>query len=112
MGLLEEARMARLEAAFDRAAIPATQQPNYLISNQPNPFSGTTIVNCNIPATAHTAELKVTDLAGREISRQMLADRGQISTEVNLKTAPSGQYICSLTVDGQSVGTLKLVVNN
>lgn len=108
-----EARLAKLEAAFDRAAAPAVEarEPQkFLMSNQPNPFSGTTTIKCIIPETVRTAELVVVDLAGREITRQIVAERGQISTEINLTTAPTGTYICTLIADGNASGTLKLAV--
>ena len=105
-----EARLAKLEAAFDRAASPNVEARNFLMSNQPNPFSGTTTIKCTIPETVRTAELVVVDLAGREITRQIVAERGQINTEINLATAPTGTYICTLIADGNASGTLKLAV--
>lgn len=106
-----EARLARLEAVLDRAATPAAEVPNFLIGNQPNPFSGTTTVNCAIPETVQTAVLVVTDLSGREISRQTLPGRGQTSVEINLHNAPAGTYLCTILADGKNAGTLKLAVN-
>ncbi|MCY7328748.1 MAG: tail fiber domain-containing protein, partial [Saprospiraceae bacterium] len=106
-----EARLAKLEAAFDRTAIPAVQTQDFQMSNQPNPFSGTTTVKCTIPETVRTAQLIVTDMTGREIARQIVSERGQTSVEMNLQTAPGGTYICTLLADGKAVGTLKLAVS-
>ncbi len=107
-----EARLARLETALDRTATPATTLPNVQMSNQPNPFSGTTTIKCVVPVTAHIAELIVTDMTGREIKRQILSERGQVSMELNLKMAAAGTYISTLMLDGKAVGALKLVVDN
>lgn len=106
-----EARLARLEAAFDRAATPAVEGQDFLLSNQPNPFSGTTTVQCTIPATVRTAVLVITDLTGREITRQTLTGRGQTSTDIDLRTAPNGTYVGTLVADGKAVGSLKLMVS-
>ncbi len=107
-----EARLAKLEAAFDRTAAPALEAQDLRMSNQPNPFSGLTTVQCSIPATVRTAELIVLDMTGREITRQIVSERGQTSVEVNLQTAPSGTYIGTLVADGKPAGTLKLVVSS
>ncbi len=104
-----EARMARLEAAMDRAAAPV--HPNFLMNNQPNPFSGTTTINCSIPESVRSAELVVTDMAGREILRRRVPERGSAAIELSLQTAPNGTYLCTLLADGQEAGTLKLAVN-
>lgn len=106
-----EARLARLEAAMDRSAAPASEPQNFLLGNQPNPFSGTTTVNCVIPETVRTAEIVVTDLSGREITRQTVSGRGQTSVEINLQNAPAGTYLCTVVADGKNAGSLKLAVS-
>lgn len=103
-----EARLARLEAALDRSAAPAAPL-QIQMSNQPNPFSGTTMINCNIPETVRSAELVVTDMSGREITRRTVTDRGQISADLNLSGAPAGTYVCTLRADGKAAGSLKIV---
>ncbi len=106
-----EARLAKLEAAFDRAEVAPAKAQNFLMSNQPNPFSRSTSVQVSIPETVHSAEIVVTDMAGKEIARYNVAERGQASVEVNLQNAPKGTYICNLIADGQNAGTLKLALS-
>lgn len=105
-----EARLARLEAALERST-PSAAPAQFQMSNQPNPFSGTTTINCNIPETVRNAELVVTDLSGREIARRTVTERGQVSVEMNLSAAPNGTYLCALQADGRLAGTLKLLLS-
>ncbi|HNE30316.1 MAG TPA: tail fiber domain-containing protein, partial [Saprospiraceae bacterium] len=105
-----EARLARLEAALERAA-PQAEPTRVQMSNQPNPFNGITTINCTIPANVRSAELVVTDMSGREITRRTVAERGPVNVEMNLSAAPSGTYVCTLQADGKIAGSVKMMLN-
>ncbi|HNM26131.1 MAG TPA: T9SS type A sorting domain-containing protein, partial [Saprospiraceae bacterium] len=75
------------------------------------PFNGITTINCTIPANVRSAELVVTDMSGREITRRTVAERGPVNVEMNLSAAPSGTYVCTLQADGKIAGSVKMMLN-
>lgn len=111
-----EKRMAAIEAMLnkvpaERAELPATKimSANTLLCH-PNPTTGATTVDCQLPENTFNAELVVRDQRGREMQRQAVTQRGACSIRLDLSSFPSGVYFCNIVADGQSFGAAKVVV--
>ena len=81
--------------------------------NDPNPFSGATTIGFNIPANVAQAELVITEaVSGRVVKRIAIDSRGKGSELVSAEDLGSaGTYFYSLVLDGQTVGTKKMMLS-
>lgn len=91
------------EAGWTTAA-PATATipiAVFLPQNFPNPFNSSTHIEYWLSREAHV-ELKVYDVLGREVSAivNSLVSAGIHVTTWNAANAPSGIYVCRMTVEG------------
>jgi hypothetical protein len=81
-----------------------------LLQNTPNPFTTVTAIDYRIPVDARSAELRITDVAGKAIRSQEIDQRGDVQTILDAAALSPGTYIYSLWVDGALVGSKKMVV--
>ena len=82
-----------------------------LKQNYPNPFNPVTIIEFEIPKSGFVS-LKIFDIAGREISTpiNMNLNPGVVKYSFNGANLASGIYFYRLTVDGNNIGTKKMVL--
>lgn len=81
-----------------------------LLQNTPNPFTTVTAIDYRIPKDARSAELRITDVTGKAIRSQDIDQRGDVQTILDAAALAPGTYIYSLWVDGELVGSKKMVV--
>ena len=90
----------------------ATEDTAVLQQNKPNPFTGTTTISMNIPASAKTAQLCIYDLTGKQLKEINIAERGNTSLSFSAETMSAGMYIYSLIIDTKIIGTKRMVIRN
>ncbi len=84
-----------------------------LSQNAPNPFENETIIGAYIPDHSSHAELVIHTLAGKEIHRETLLQRGQAQIRISGdKLQKGGQYLYSLIIDGEKIDTKKMILAN
>jgi len=81
-----------------------------LLQNTPNPFTTVTAIDYRIPQNARNAELRITDVAGKVLRSQEIDQRGDVQTILEAAALSPGTYIYSLWVDGELIGSKKMVV--
>ena len=80
-----------------------------LNQNQPNPFTGSSMVEFELAKNANSAQFTVTDVAGRVVSTEKVSNTVGKHT-VKLNSLESGVYYYTLNVDGKT-NTKKMIVN-
>ena len=81
-----------------------------LLQNTPNPFTTVTSIDYRIPKNARAAELRITDITGKILRSQDIDQRGDVQTILDAAALSPGTYIYSLWVDGELIGSKKMVV--
>jgi hypothetical protein len=72
----------------------------WLEQNIPNPFSGSTVIRCNIPNGFNSAEIMITSKAGEIIKRINLDQSGINQITIESSTIAAGGYQYTLVIDG------------
>ncbi|MBX2816152.1 MAG: T9SS type A sorting domain-containing protein [Saprospiraceae bacterium] len=124
----QEARIAELEAKLDKilnavetgVQLNPTEQTEVNLSadglskleqNRPNPFSGSTLISYEIDADANKAAIEIMNTNGILLKTVPLNHKGEGQLKVNASDLPAGAYYYQLRVDGQLVGSKKMIVN-
>jgi Secretion system C-terminal sorting domain len=81
----------------------ATQSPQALLSIAPNPAS--TAITLQIPSADHILQISISDLLGRTLSRQTIANGGQ----ADVSSLPSGLYLVSAATESGQLYVGKLL---
>jgi hypothetical protein len=81
-----------------------------LKQNYPNPFSGSTIINYNIPYKYSSASLVISDKNGNTLKQITLNQTGKGSVKINAASFASGSYQYSLYVDGKLVDAKQMMI--
>lgn len=116
-----EDRLARIEKLL---AEGQTAQ-NYLIlespatnldradlkQNVPNPFESITTISYLIPEQAQRAQLRIADTSGKVLRSMDIEQRGRVQTTLDAAALPAGTYYYSLWLDGELIGTKKMVLS-
>ncbi len=82
-----------------------------LEQNSPNPLTNKTSIRYNIPTTATSAQLVITDMNGNTVKQMSLA-KGRGSVDVDASVLANGTYNYSLFVNGTKVDTKRMIVAN
>ena len=78
------------------------------LQNVPNPFSGTTVINYTLPQKFTSAQIVITDKAGKQVRQYTLTANGSIQFDASSFAA--GTYNYSLLIDGMVQSTKQMVV--
>lgn len=81
-----------------------------IISAYPNPFTNNMNVLVSVVSEAKEATLQITDPLGRNIKSVPLPT-GDSKVNLNLDHLKKGVYLCTLIVDGEIIGSLRIVKN-
>ncbi|MCK6693268.1 MAG: PKD domain-containing protein [Thermoanaerobaculia bacterium] len=81
-----------------------------LLRNRPNPFAEETVIPVYLPANTVIAEVRITDLLGREIEHFWIEGRGELSVPFRYDGYRPGVLFYSLFVDGKLISTQRMVV--
>jgi hypothetical protein len=96
----------RTENEEEDVIIDATQ----LILSKPNPFRDQTVVSFMISENTQDANLYIYDLQGTQVKSYPINQRGSGSITIQGNELKAGMYLYSLLVDGEIVGTEKMVL--
>jgi hypothetical protein len=88
---------------------PAVNQLDFKVA--PNPVQSSAMIHIKLPAPADHLEVQLIDLLGRRVS---LTDFGRLEAgpqilELPMETLPTGVYYLQLRMDGNLVGSRKLI---
>jgi LAS superfamily LD-carboxypeptidase LdcB len=81
-----------------------------LDQNIPNPFNHTTTINYTLPQKFNSAEIIVSDKAGKVLKEINISGSGKGSLKVDASTLSSGAYQYSLYVDGRLIETKQMML--
>ena len=84
-------------------------QESALQQNAPNPFRDKCIVKCYIPQYANSAFLDIYDLNGHQIQSKIITERGNVEVSIEGTGLPEGTYLYSLIVNGELIGTKRMI---
>lgn len=94
----------------NNTAVNSTIVENQLtLKNYPNPFTGSTTIETNIPLNVKEAYLLITDINGKTIKQIYLVERGTTSAIFDATNFASGIYNAVLFTDGAAVGAIKMI---
>lgn len=88
---------------------PAMNKVDFKVA--PNPVQSSAMIYLELPSPATQLEIQLTDLLGRQISRTDFGNReaGQHTLKVPMETLPSGVYYLQLLMNGQLVGSERVI---
>ena len=97
----------KLKASINGAG--TTVKTAFLEQNTPNPVRGTTTFRYHLPSNTTSAILNVTDAKG-QLVKIMTLNNGSGETRLDTNSFPAGAYNCTLTVDGKTIDTKRMIV--
>ncbi len=113
-----QSRMEKLEVLLNGTDTPQSNTSRInndintagvmLRQNAPNPFSGVTTIQYELPEKLGVAALMVYDLNGRAIATYSILGKGAIEFDAN--GLPDGTYGYSILVNGKNIATQKMII--
>lgn len=85
------------------------QQDYFLLQNNPNPFSETTLIEYKLPENSNKAKLVICDITGKQLSEISLIEKTS-SINISLKNYKPGVYLYSLVSNGMAIATKRMVL--
>ncbi|HTF31818.1 MAG TPA: T9SS type A sorting domain-containing protein, partial [Flavitalea sp.] len=81
----------------------------YLEQNSPNPVNGNTIIRYHLPESTQSAVLNITNAQG-QLMKIMTLNIGSVQARINTNAFAAGTYNYTLTVDGKTADTRRMVI--
>ena len=103
------ARMADTETEISIIPADVNYKPEYLGNNIPNPFNSITLIPYVLPERTENAELVIRDVAGRMLKAYTLNKQAG-NVEISMKEYDSGVYFYSISINGNTLDTKRMVV--
>lgn len=110
MAMMGGGEIIRKSATADRDRLLA--EGCVLEQNRPNPFSSTSVIKCNIPASVSEASIYVYDLQGQQILHLPVPDRDSAAVSIEASSLNPGMYIYSLITDGVEIDSKRMIVTD
>ena len=88
----------------------AINEPATLFQNTPNPFNENTEIAFYLPQSVNNAMLCVYDMNGKQLSQNIITQRGSSVFVVNGNEYGAGMYLYSLIVDNQIIDTKRMIL--
>ncbi|PHN06666.1 tail fiber domain-containing protein [Flavilitoribacter nigricans] len=107
--LLRQGQTAQNHLILEEAA--ADLDRSELKQNTPNPFKSVTTITYLVPERAQRVQLRIADQSGKVLRTLEVEQRGRVQTNLDATALPAGTYFYSLWVDGQLIGTKKMVLS-
>lgn len=99
-----QARTADAEATAIDAIVTTLYQ------NTPNPFTESTLVQCDIAEGVVQADIYIYDMNGKQITTYPIAERGATSITIEGRSLEAGMYLYALIADGQVIDTKRMIL--
>jgi hypothetical protein len=105
-----ETRLAKLETMMNVQQSTTNLSSASLEQNIPNPFSNTTTISYSLPQHFNSAQIIITDKAGKVLKQVNVSGSGKGFLQLNASAFSSSSYQYSLLVDGKLVDTKQMVL--
>ena len=81
-----------------------------LYQNTPNPFTESTLIQCDVAETVVNADLYIYDMNGKQIDTYPITERGATSITIEGRSLEAGMYLYALIADGQVIDTKRMIL--
>lgn len=81
-----------------------------LYQNTPNPFTESTLIQCDVAEEVAKADLYIYDMNGKQITVYPIAERGATSITIEGRSLEAGMYLYALIADGQVIDTKRMIL--
>lgn len=81
-----------------------------LYQNTPNPFTESTLIQCDVAEEVAKADLYIYDMNGKQITVYPIAERGATSITIEGRSFEAGMYLYALIADGQVIDTKRMIL--
>ena len=99
-----QARTADAEATAIDAIVTTLYQ------NTPNPFTESTLVQCDIAEGVAQADIYIYDMNGKQITTYPITERGATNVTIEGHSLEAGMYLYALIADGQVIDTKRMIL--
>ena len=102
---IKKAATRSAEEATDIAAVVTT-----LYQNEPNPFTETTVVRCDVAEDVVKADLYIYNMNGEQIAEYAVTGRGATGVTIDGGSLNAGMYLYALIADGKVIDTKRMIL--
>ena len=81
-----------------------------LYQNEPNPFTESTLIRCDVAEDVVKADLYIYTMNGEQLAEYAVAERGETSVTIDGGSLSAGMYLYALIADGKVVDTKRMVL--
>lgn len=81
-----------------------------LYQNTPNPFTESTLIQCDVAEAVVDADLYIYDMNGKQIDTYPITERGATSVTIEGHSLEAGMYLYALIADGQVIDTKRMIL--
>lgn len=102
-----------IKKAATRSAEEATDIDavvNTLYQNEPNPFTESTVIRCDISKDVVQADLYIYNMNGDQIAEYAVTERGEASVTIDGGSLNAGMYLYALIADGKVIDTKRMIL--
>ena len=93
------------EDATDIDAVVTT-----LYQNEPNPFTESTVICCDVNEDVVKADLYIYNMNGDQIAEYAVTSRGATSVTIDGGSLNAGMYLYALITDGKVIDTKRMIL--
>ena len=83
---------------------------NTLYQNEPNPFTESTVVRCDVAEDVVKADLYIYNMNGEQIAEYAVSERGETSVTIDGGSLNAGMYLYALIADGKVIDTKRMIL--
>lgn len=81
-----------------------------LYQNEPNPFTASTVIRCDVAEEVTKADLYIYNMNGEQIAEYAVAERGATSVTIDGGSLNAGMYLYALIADGKVIDTKRMIL--
>lgn len=81
-----------------------------LYQNEPNPFSESTVIRCDVAEDVVKADLYIYNMNGEQIAEYTVTERGETSVTIDGGSLNAGMYLYALVADGKVIDTKRMIL--
>lgn len=83
---------------------------NTLYQNEPNPFTESTSIRCDVNEDVVKADLYIYNMNGDQVAGYVVAGRGATSVVIDGGSLNAGMYLYALVADGKVIDTKRMIL--
>lgn len=83
---------------------------NTLYQNEPNPFTASTVIRCDVAEDIASANLYIYNMNGEQIIEYAISERGATSVTIDGGSLNAGMYLYALVADGKVIDTKRMIL--